>query len=62
MSKNILYGTIKVRSSNKIHTVKRAVWIEGANVYKPYKSPFKDVAVIIEVIEFKIIGRTNESK
>ena len=62
MSKNILYGTIKVRSSNKIHTVKRAVWIEGAEVYKPYKSPFKDNAVIIEVIEFKIIGRTNESK
>lgn len=62
MSKQILYGTIKVRSSNKIHTVKRAVWIEGAGVYKPYKSPFKDDAVIIEVIEFKIIGRTNESK
>jgi len=61
MSKNILYGTIKVRSSNKIHTVKRAVWIEDANVYKPYKSPFKDDAVIIEVIEFKIIGRRNES-
>jgi hypothetical protein len=59
---NILFGTIKVRSSNKIHTVKRAVWIEGAEIYKPYKSPFKDLAVIVEVIEFKIIGRTNESK
>jgi hypothetical protein len=59
---NIIYGTIKVRSNNKIHTVKRAVWIEGAEIYKPYKSPFKDVAVILEVIEFKIIGRTNESK
>jgi hypothetical protein len=57
---NILYGTIKVRSSNKIHTVKRAVWIEGAEIYKPYKSPFKDVAVIVEVIEFKIIGKRNE--
>jgi hypothetical protein len=58
---NILYGTIKVRSNNKIHTVKRAVWIEGAEIYKPYKSPFKD-AVIVEVIEFKIIGKRNESK
>lgn len=60
MSQEILYGTIKVRSVNKIHTVKRAVWIEGAEIYKPYKSPFKDTATIIEVIEFKIIGRTNE--
>jgi hypothetical protein len=59
---NILYGTIKVRSSNKIHTVKRAVWIEGAEIYKPYKSPFKDTVVIVEVIEFKIIGKRNESK
>lgn len=62
MSKNILFGTIKVRSSNKIHTVKCAVWIEGTDIYKPYKSPFKDDAVIIEVIEFKIIGRINEEK
>lgn len=60
MSKNILFGTIKVRSSNKIHIVKRAVWIEGSDVYKPYKSPFKDVATIIEVIEYKIIGRRND--
>ena len=59
---NILYGTIKVRSSNKIHTVKRAVWIEGVETYKPYKSPFKDAVVIVEVIEFKIIGKRNESK
>ena len=62
MSQHILYGTIKVRSGNKIHTVKRAVWIEGTEIYKPYKSPFKDTAYITEVIEFKIIGRTNESK
>ena len=62
MSQNTIYGTIKVRSSNKIHMVKRAVWIEGADIYKPYKSPFKDTAYIIEVIEFKIIGKTNESK
>lgn len=61
MSQQILYGTIKVRSGNKIHTVKRAVWIEGTEIYKPYKSPFKDTAYIIEVIEFKTIGRTNES-
>jgi hypothetical protein len=59
---NILYGTIKVRSNNKIHTVRRAVWIEGAQIYKPYKSPFKDAVVIVEVIEFKVIGKTNESK
>jgi len=59
---NILFGTIKVRSSNKIHTVKRAVWIEGSQIYKPYKSPFKDVAVVVEVIEFKIIGKRSESK
>lgn len=59
---NILYGTIKVRSSNKIHTVKRAVWIEGNEIYKPYKSPFKEVAYIIEVIEFKVIGRSNGKK
>jgi hypothetical protein len=56
---NILFGTIKVRRSNKIHTVKRAVWIEGAETYKPYKSPFKDVSVIVEVVEFKIIGKRN---
>ena len=62
MSKQILYGMIKVRSGNKIHTVKQAVWIEGAEIYKPYKSPFKDTAYIIEVIEFKIIGRTNGLK
>lgn len=62
MSQQILYGTIKVRSGNKIHTVKRAVWIEGANIYKPYKSPFKDTATIIEVIESKVIGVTNISK
>jgi hypothetical protein len=59
---NILFGTIKVRSNNKIYLVKRAVWIEGSEIYKPYKSPFKDVAVIVEVIEFKIIGKRNESK
>jgi len=58
---NILYGTIKVRSSNKIHTVKRAVWIEGSETYKPYKSPFKDAVIIVEVIEFKIIGKRNEN-
>jgi hypothetical protein len=58
---NILFGTIKVRSSNKIHTVKNAVWIEGNEIYKPYKSPFKDVAVIVEVIEFKIIGKRNKN-
>ena len=57
---NILFGTIKVRSSNKIHTVKRAVWIEGSEIYKPYKSPFKDAVVIMEVIEFKVIGHTYE--
>lgn len=59
MTHQILYGTIKVRSGNKIHTVKRAVWIEGADIYNPYKSPFKDTAYIIEVIEFKIIGKNN---
>jgi hypothetical protein len=53
---------IKVRSSNKINTVKHAVWIEGSEIYKPYKSPFKDAVVIVEVIEFKIIGKRNESK
>lgn len=62
MSQQILYGTIKVRSGNKIHMVKRVVWIEGAQIYKPYKSPFKYTAYIIEVIEFKIIGRTNGLK
>ena len=60
MSKNILFGTIKVRSNNKIHTVKRAVWIESSEIYKPYKSTFKDAVVIVEVIEFKIIGKRNE--
>ena len=59
--RNILYGTIKVRSSNKIHTVKRAVWIEGSEIYKPYKSPFKEKAFIVKVIESKIIGKTNEN-
>lgn len=62
MSRNILFGSIEVRSSNKIHTVKRAVWIEGAEIYKPYKSPFKETAFIVKVIESKIIGERNESK
>ena len=61
MSKNILFGSIQVRSGNKIHTVKRAVWIEGAEIYKPYKSPFKETAFIVKVIESKIIGERNES-
>ena len=62
MNQNILFGSIEVRSGNKIHTVKRAVWIEGAEIYKPYKSPFKETAFIVKVIEFKIIGKTNTSK
>jgi hypothetical protein len=62
LSKNILFGTIEVRSSNKIHTVKRAVWIEGAEIYRPYKSPFKETAFIVKVIESKLIGKTNETK
>jgi hypothetical protein len=46
MSRKILFGSIEVRSGNKIHTVTRAVWIEGAEIYKPYKSPFKEKAFI----------------
>jgi aspartate-semialdehyde dehydrogenase len=30
--------------------------------HKKYPTPFKDAAVIVEVIEFKIIGKRNESK
>jgi hypothetical protein len=60
LSKNILFGTIEVRSSNKIHTVKRAVWIEGAEIYRPYKSPFKETAFIVKVIESKVIGKKNQ--
>jgi hypothetical protein len=59
MSRNILFGSIEVRSGNKIHTVTRAVWIESAEIYKPYKSPFKEKAFIVKVIESKIIGKTN---
>jgi hypothetical protein len=59
MSRNILFGSIEVRSGNKIHTVKRAVWIEGAEIYKPYKSPFKEKAFIVKVIKSQIIGKTN---
>ena len=62
MNKNILFGSIEVRIGNKIHTVKRAVWIEGAEIYKPYKSPFKEKAFIVKVIESKLIGKTNETK
>jgi hypothetical protein len=62
MSRNILFGSIEVRSGNKIHTVKRAVWIEGAEIYRPYKSPFKETAFIVKVIESKIIGKRNETK
>lgn len=59
MSKNILFGSIQVRSGNKIHTVKRAVWIEGAEIYKPYKSPFKETSFIVKVIESQVIGKKN---
>ena len=60
MSENILFGSIEVRSGNKIHTVKRAVWIEGAEIYRPYKSPFKETAFIVKVIESKVIGKKNQ--
>jgi len=60
MSRNILFGSIQVRSGNKIHTVTRAVWIEGAEIYRPYKSPFKETAFIVKVIESKVIGKKNQ--
>jgi hypothetical protein len=60
LSENILFGSIEVRSGNKIHTVKRAVWIEGAEIYRPYKSPFKETAFIVKVIESKVIGKKNQ--
>jgi hypothetical protein len=56
---NIIFGTIKVRSSNKIHTVKRAVWKEGDTTYRPHKNIFKELAYINKVIESKQVGQTN---
>ncbi len=53
MRKNILFAKIKLREKMKIKIIE-AVIKEGDLLYKQIP--------IIEVIDFKIIGQTNESK
>ncbi len=57
--KNILFGEIKIKVEKEILTIRDAVFCEGDKIYKPYKNTFKSPAQIIEVINSKVIGKTN---
>jgi len=60
--KNILFGKIKVKVGKDLHVVENAVWTEGESIYKGREKKYKEPALIIKVIESKIVGHVNKKK
>ena len=59
MSKNILFGTIKVQDG-KIHKIiSKAVFLEGSEMYVSHSDKKQPPRKILQVIDCKIIGNTN---
>lgn len=61
MSKNILFGTIKVQEGKSSKTVEKAVFIEGSEYYVSHADKKQAPRKILQVIETKIIGKTNQN-
>ena len=59
MSKNILFGTIKVQDGKNQKTIEKAVFIEGSEMYVSHSDKKQAPRKIIGIIDVKIIGKTN---
>lgn len=59
MSKNILFGTIKVQDGKNQVTIEKAVFVEGAEMYVSHSDKKQAPRKIIRMIDVKIIGKTN---
>ncbi len=59
MSKNILFGTIKVQDGKTSKTIEKAVFIEGSEYYTSHSDKKQSARKIIQIIDTKIIGKTN---
>lgn len=59
MSKNILFGTIKVQDGKIQKIISKAVFIEGSEIYVSHSDKKQLPRKILQVIDCKIIGKTN---
>jgi hypothetical protein len=59
MSKNILFGTIKVQDGKTSKTIEKAVFLEGSEYYTSHSDKKQSARKIIQIIDTKIIGKTN---
>ena len=60
-SKNILFGTIKVQDGKTIKTIEKAVFIEGSDNYTSHSDKKQLPRKIIQIIESKVVGKTNRN-
>jgi hypothetical protein len=58
-SKNILFGTIKVQDGKTFKIINKAVFIEGSYFYSSHSDKKQAPRKILQVIDSKIIGKTN---
>jgi hypothetical protein len=59
MSKNILFGTIKVQDGKTSKTIEKAVFIQGSEYYTSHSDKKQSARKIIQIMDTKIIGKTN---
>lgn len=61
MSKNILFGTIKVQDGKTSKTIEKAVFIEGSEYYTSHSDKKQSARKIIQIIESIVVGKTNRN-
>lgn len=59
MSKNILFGTIKVQDGKTQKIILKAVFVEGSEMYVSHSDKKQSPRKILQIIHSKIIGKTN---
>jgi hypothetical protein len=55
----IFFGTIKIKVRNDYKIIYKAVWTQGDIVYQSHGKHFKELAFITEIIESRVISKTN---
>jgi hypothetical protein len=55
----ILFGRIKVKVGKDFKIIDKAVWTEGDTIYQSHGKTLKEPAYITEVINYKVLGKTN---
>lgn len=59
MSKNIFFGTIKVQDGKTQKIISKAVFLEESEMYVSHSDKKQSPRKILQVLDCKIIGKTN---